>query len=185
MAYTAWSVVYGEQPTAAKWNQLGQNDAGFKDGTNIDDDAILNRHMAALSVEQSNINFASFNWENNRTGIVNTAAAGGFAFTALNGGLSLTVPMIAGAKYEITISATYVAPTANTQCDIQARIGSTVIIDTIATNGNANAIGLPHSGRKIYTAASTGNVTIDCGVVAGSATNVRTDAYTVTCRRIA
>lgn len=40
MAYTAWSVVYGEQPTAAKWNQLGTNDAGFKDGTNIDAGAI-------------------------------------------------------------------------------------------------------------------------------------------------
>lgn len=40
MAYTAWSVVYGEQPTAAKWNQLGANDAGFKDGTNIDNLAI-------------------------------------------------------------------------------------------------------------------------------------------------
>lgn len=47
MAYTAWSVVYGEQPTAAKWNQLGTNDAGFKDGTNIDNDAILNRHLAS------------------------------------------------------------------------------------------------------------------------------------------
>lgn len=46
MAYTAWSVVYGEQPTAAKWNQLGTNDAGFKDGTNIDDDAIINRHLS-------------------------------------------------------------------------------------------------------------------------------------------
>ena len=46
MAYTAWSVVYGEQPTAAKWNQLGTNDAGFRDGTNIDDNTILNRHLA-------------------------------------------------------------------------------------------------------------------------------------------
>lgn len=46
MAYTAWSVVYGEQPTAAKWNQLGANDAGFRDGTNIDDNTILNRHLA-------------------------------------------------------------------------------------------------------------------------------------------
>lgn len=35
MAYTAWSVVYGEQPTAAKWNQLGANDAGFRDGSNF------------------------------------------------------------------------------------------------------------------------------------------------------
>lgn len=45
MAYTAWSVVFGEQPTAAKWNQLGANDAGFKDGTNIDNNAILDRHI--------------------------------------------------------------------------------------------------------------------------------------------
>ena len=41
MAYTAWSVVYGEQPTAAKWNQLGANDAGFRDGTNINNSAII------------------------------------------------------------------------------------------------------------------------------------------------
>lgn len=46
MAYTAWSVVYGEQPTAAKWNQLGTNDAGFKDGTNIDAGAIGTTHLA-------------------------------------------------------------------------------------------------------------------------------------------
>lgn len=50
MAYTAWSVVFGEQPTAAKWNQLGANDAGFKDGTNIDNLAILTRHLADLNV---------------------------------------------------------------------------------------------------------------------------------------
>lgn len=50
MAYTAWSVVYGEQPTAAKWNQLGANDAGFKDGTNIDNLAIVNRHIGNAAV---------------------------------------------------------------------------------------------------------------------------------------
>lgn len=55
MAYTAWSVVYGEQPTAAKWNQLGANDAGFKDGTNIDNNAIINRHMADDSVTGDNL----------------------------------------------------------------------------------------------------------------------------------
>lgn len=46
MAYTAWSVVFGEQPTAAKWNQLGTNDAGFKDGTNIDAGAIITSKLA-------------------------------------------------------------------------------------------------------------------------------------------
>lgn len=40
MAYQSWSVVYGEQPSAAKWNILGTNDAGFNDGTGIADDAI-------------------------------------------------------------------------------------------------------------------------------------------------
>jgi hypothetical protein len=44
--YTAWSVVFGEQPTAAKWNQLGENDAGFKDGTNIDAGAIITSLLA-------------------------------------------------------------------------------------------------------------------------------------------
>lgn len=29
MPYTAWSVTFGEVPTAAKWNQLGTNDAYF------------------------------------------------------------------------------------------------------------------------------------------------------------
>lgn len=64
MAYTAWSVVFGEQPTAAKWNQLGTNDAGFKDGTNIDNDAIIARHLNTGAVEDAkkttNIAFAVY-----------------------------------------------------------------------------------------------------------------------------
>lgn len=35
MAYAAFSVVFGEQPSAAKWNILGTNDASFNDGTGI------------------------------------------------------------------------------------------------------------------------------------------------------
>lgn len=35
MAYASWSVVFGEQPSAAKWNILGSNDASFNDGTGI------------------------------------------------------------------------------------------------------------------------------------------------------
>lgn len=58
MAYSAWSVVFGEQPTAAKWNQLGTNDAGFKDGSNIDNDAILNRHITADAVAATEIDFS-------------------------------------------------------------------------------------------------------------------------------
>lgn len=35
MAYASWSVVFGEQPSAAKWNILGSNDASFNDGTGL------------------------------------------------------------------------------------------------------------------------------------------------------
>lgn len=40
MAYASWSVVFGEQPSAAKWNILGTNDASFNDGTGIATGAI-------------------------------------------------------------------------------------------------------------------------------------------------
>lgn len=40
MSYQSWSVVFSEQPSAAKWNILGTNDASFNDGTGIADSAI-------------------------------------------------------------------------------------------------------------------------------------------------
>lgn len=40
MAYQSWSVAFGEQPSAAKWNILGTNDASFADGTGINDGAV-------------------------------------------------------------------------------------------------------------------------------------------------
>lgn len=40
MSYSAWSVVFGEQPSAAKWNILGSNDSSFNDGTGIANGAI-------------------------------------------------------------------------------------------------------------------------------------------------
>lgn len=45
MAYTSWSVVFGEQPAAAKWNILGTNDSSFNDGTGIGSGAILSTHL--------------------------------------------------------------------------------------------------------------------------------------------
>lgn len=50
MAYAAWSVVFGEQPSAAKWNILGTNDASFNDGTGIGALAIASTSLANASV---------------------------------------------------------------------------------------------------------------------------------------
>jgi hypothetical protein len=40
MAYASWSVVFGEQPSAAKWNILGTNDASFNDGTGLNSGSV-------------------------------------------------------------------------------------------------------------------------------------------------
>lgn len=89
MAYTAWNVVFGEQPTAAKWNQLGQNDAGFRDGTNIDDNAILTRHLNNGAVTSQKIDFTPSNVTFSSsggysvTGTVRTILGGRFIFGSL------------------------------------------------------------------------------------------------------
>ncbi len=63
MAYQDWSVVFGEQPSASKWNILGQNDAGFNDGTGIGDDAILTRHIADNQITPALLTPAAKWWE--------------------------------------------------------------------------------------------------------------------------
>lgn len=75
MAYTAWSVVYGEQPTAAKWNQLGANDAGFKDGTNIDAAAIVTAKIADANITYAKLLSTIFSGQ--VTSATNSGTGGG------------------------------------------------------------------------------------------------------------
>lgn len=49
MSYASWSVVFGEQPSAAKWNILGTNDASFNDGTGIGANVIGSSQLKATS----------------------------------------------------------------------------------------------------------------------------------------
>lgn len=58
MAYAAWSVSFGEQPSASKWNILGTNDASFNDGTGIADAAIKPNHFLAGGAS----NWQSVSW---------------------------------------------------------------------------------------------------------------------------
>ena len=50
MAYSSWSVVAGEIPTASKWNILGTNDASFNDGTGIGTNAIAAASLATSAI---------------------------------------------------------------------------------------------------------------------------------------
>lgn len=55
MAYQSWSVVFGEQPSAAKWNILGTNDASFNDGTGIGTNAITTTKIANAQITASKL----------------------------------------------------------------------------------------------------------------------------------
>lgn len=49
MAYSSWSVIYGEQPSASKWNILGTNDAFFYSYTGEGTNAIQQVKYTAYS----------------------------------------------------------------------------------------------------------------------------------------
>lgn len=84
MAYASWSVIVGEQPTAAKWNILGTNDASFNDGTGFGTRVIPSTAYADNSVASRSLNISS--------GIARLSADTGFvAATDLPGLVTSTV----------------------------------------------------------------------------------------------
>ena len=149
MAYAAWSVTFGEQPSAAKWNILGTNDASFNDGTGIGTNAIA---AASLKTNAIKLGYAAI------TADVSTASTTVVAAT----GLSVTVTVPSGSR-SIKITA-YIAGTYNSstnQCRLSiwdGTVGSGTQI-AAAFNGNASgqivpatmmAVATPSAGSKTY-----------------------------------
>lgn len=57
--YTAITFVANEQPTTAKWNLIGSNDASFNNGNGFEDGIIINRHIADDAVKGNNLDLDS------------------------------------------------------------------------------------------------------------------------------
>lgn len=96
MAYAAWSVVFGEQPTASKWNILGANDASFNDGTGI-----FGLYKNLLAVDSNPYKFRAYRVTSNQT------AASGFVKVQLNGETFDT-----NSNFDSATNYRYVAPVA-------------------------------------------------------------------------
>lgn len=97
MAYTAWSVVANEQPSTAKWNILGANDASFADGTGIAVDVIANSKLKYGMIRNRQGGTAGdATWANAGTTTVATDAKDTFiqvgALTVTGGATTLTFP---------------------------------------------------------------------------------------------
>ena len=56
MAYAAWSVIAGEQPTTSKWNILGSNDSSFNDGSGFGSGSVATAAYATKSVTPPKLN---------------------------------------------------------------------------------------------------------------------------------
>jgi hypothetical protein len=85
MAYTSWSVIFGEIPSATKWNILGANDAAFNNGTGFATGAIATASLAANAITK-----ATQVW-NNLTGASQSITSTSFVdVTGITGSLTTT-----------------------------------------------------------------------------------------------
>lgn len=151
MAYASWSVVFGEQPSAAKWNILGTNDASFNNGTGIGTNAIA---AASLATSAIRLGYASI------TSNFTTTTGGSYVDVT---GLSVTVTIPAGNRY---IKVTGFAPTISSNqsaalgVDFQiydttgateiGRSSYTTPVTTYSESANPIAIVQPSAGSRSY-----------------------------------
>lgn len=171
MAYVAWSVVYGEQPSAAKWNILGTNDASFNDGSGIGNGAVtpskLNNDYlfeayasgsTTVATSETKILFATelFDLNNNFASSTYTAPATGYYY------IFGQVTVSAGAANETIRANIYVN-------------GSTYIIGARVPSDGTNQHGSIVNGLVPLTAGNTVDIYAISsaggrGTITGSAT---------------
>jgi hypothetical protein len=167
MAYSAWSVIAGEQPTTSKWNILGTNDASFNDGTGIATNAITGAKLATNAIK---LGYAAKT--SSQTGITSEVD-----ITSLSAGV--TVPA-GGRDVRITVHFSDIVTSANGQRATITIKESTTPLGAIykwlpsTSGGNGCDFGVvlsaPSAGAHTYKATisrSVGAGTID--VYAGAA----------------
>jgi hypothetical protein len=89
MAYTPWSVIFGEQPTAAKWNELGANDASFNDGSGMAMDRCVLKRTAVQSINDATLTTIAWDDEIVDTNSMHNPASNNSRITIQKTGLYL------------------------------------------------------------------------------------------------
>lgn len=143
MAYTSWSVVFGEQPSAAKWNILGTNDASFNDGTGIADGAITPEKL--LTGTGTAWGWSSFtpSWTNLTVGTGGSATNTGY-YKQIGKTVFFAVNMIFGSSGPSMGSNPYVSLPVNASSNYSTTAPSQTIIGTVVFN---DVSGSPYPGH--------------------------------------
>lgn len=166
MAYASWSVTFGEQPSAAKWNILGTNDASFNDGSGIGTNAI---GAASLATNAIKLGYAAI------TTTFSTASTSYVQVTGLTS--TVTVPA-GGRSVKITVWALDAYQTSGGGSHRvslwDGTVGSGTQLNTLALSTTANdgriitmiSVVTPAAGSKTYNVgyrvgAGTGNFEAD------------------------
>jgi len=74
--HTGQSFVFGEQPSATKWNYLWDNDYALADGSGIEDDAIIARHISAFDKSNLTSDINPYKFSVYRNAALNTGTGG-------------------------------------------------------------------------------------------------------------
>ncbi len=168
MAYQSWSVVFGEQPSAAKWNILGTNDASFNDGTGIGTNAIA---AASLATTAITLGYTA------KSSTFTTATSGSYVDIT---GLTTTVTVPAGSRRcEIILWAAAIATSAVAGTEVRLAIQeSTTVLAEALLNQPVPSYSIP--ATAMYSAVlSPGSHTYKATIrssAAGNASLIATDA---------
>lgn len=95
MAYASWSVVADEQPTTAKWNILGTNDAAFVDGSGMTLDRCEANRTTTQSINDSTLTTVALDAELIDTNSLHSTVTNNSRITIAKTGLYLVFCQIA------------------------------------------------------------------------------------------
>lgn len=149
MGYSSWSVVFGEQPSAAKWNILGTNDASFNDGTGIAN-GVIGASKLATGANSSYIATSE-----------NTTST---SYTGLTTPQTVTVTIGANGLALVSISA---------QCSnntTEVSVLASVALSGANTVAAADQYGFTHRQTTATAVCVVGNTFLLKGLAAGSTT---------------
>jgi|GEM_PF-4107502 len=146
--YATISFTAGEQPTTAKWNLVGSNDASFNNGNGFNDGILVPRHFSSTAVNSS---------------VVDWTTAGGIWWqelgraTASVAGTTITISSIPARTYlRILVNLLPTAATSTVKLIFNGDSGTNYGY-RLSTNGSADSTGT-FAGLPIDTAASPASV---------------------------